>query len=36
MKKAYEGIFKLARLAVAGLFLLIMAMPALTSASHYM
>ena len=35
MKKAYECVLKLARWTVAGLFLLIMAMPALTSASHY-
>jgi len=35
MKKSYEGILKMARLAVAGLFILIIAMPALTSASHY-
>jgi len=35
MKKAYESALKLARWTIAGLFVLIMAVPALTSASHY-
>lgn len=35
MKKSYEGVFKLVRWAVAGLVLLITALPALTSVSTY-
>ena len=35
MKSAYEGIFRLVRWAVAGVFLLIMASPALTTVSTY-
>ena len=35
MKTTYEGIFKAVRWAVAGLVLLITALPALTSVSTY-
>jgi len=35
MKSTYEGLFKLARLVVAGLVVLITALPALTSVSTY-
>ena len=35
MKTSYEGIFKLVRWAVAGVVLLIIALPALTSVSGY-
>jgi len=35
MKTTYEGMFKIARLAVAGLVVLITALPALASVSTY-
>jgi len=35
MKTTYEAIFKIVRWAVAGVFVLIMALPALTSVSTY-
>jgi hypothetical protein len=35
MKTTYEGIFKIVRWAVAGVVLVIMALPALTTVSNY-
>jgi hypothetical protein len=35
MKTTYEGIFKIVRWAVAGVVLLIMVLPALTTVSTY-